>query len=229
MRRQQRPLPARAEDPERRRGGAGRHRAHPGEGMAGRQLVMEKADEIGELLGELLQPQRPRPLSQRPRGALVAAGRAADAEVDAAGEQRLQHAEVLGHLEGAVVAEHDAARAHADARGPRRDLADEDLGSGAGQPAATVMLGQPVPVIAETIGALGELQRLLDGLGRGPAAPDGRLVEHPEDHVAFSLHPPPSSGPARKRGRPTATHTQRRTSRVEVRRTHVQPVSLQIR
>jgi hypothetical protein len=152
--------------------------------MAGRQLIVEKADEIAELLGELLQPQRSRPLPQRPRGALVAAGRAADAEVDATGEERLQHPEVLGHLEGAVVAEHDPARAHADTRGPRGDLADEHFGRGAGQPPATVMLGQPVPMIAETVCALGELQRLLDGLGRGPATPDRRLVEDAEDHSA---------------------------------------------
>ncbi len=106
-------------------------------------------------------------LAQGPRCALVAPRRAADPEVDAAGEERLQHAEVLGDLEGAVVAEHHAARAHAEVRGAHRHLADEDLRAGAGQGRAGVVLGQPVAVVAEPVDDLGQLQGLVDGVGRG--------------------------------------------------------------
>jgi len=45
-----------------------------------------------------------RPVLQRDRGQLVAAGSAADAEIDAAGIEHLQHAELLGHLQRAVMA-----------------------------------------------------------------------------------------------------------------------------
>ena len=53
--------------------------------------------------------------AQGGRGHLVGAGRPADAEVDAPGMERLEHAELLGDDERRVVGQHDAARADADA------------------------------------------------------------------------------------------------------------------
>jgi hypothetical protein len=156
---------------------------------------VEKTDEVGELLREMLERHRARPVAQGARGALIAAWRSPDAEIDAAGEEGFQHAEALRDLEGAVVREHHPAGAHADAGGTRGDLAHQHLGRGAREPAAAVMLGEPVAGIAEPVGVLGEDQRLLDGLGGGAAAADRRLVEHPEDHVPFSLPPSPCLRP----------------------------------
>ena len=110
----------------------GRHRAHrrrTGGRAAGRRVrnPMRSRDLVGEARDLAL---RPRVGDSGPAGASaprrrasavrrVASGRAADAEVDAPRVERLEHPELLGHLERAVVGEHDAARAHADPARPR--------------------------------------------------------------------------------------------------------------
>jgi hypothetical protein len=71
--------------------------------------VLEIADQIGDLVGEMLDAERARAMRQGGRGQLVAAWRTADAEIDAAGIERLQHAELLGDLERAVMAQHHPA------------------------------------------------------------------------------------------------------------------------
>ena len=52
---------------------------------------------------------------QRERGASVGAGRAAETEIDASRCDRLQQAELLGHLQAGVVRQHHARRADANA------------------------------------------------------------------------------------------------------------------
>src|SRR6266513_2266793 len=119
-------------------------------------------------------------LPQRPRRHGVASRGAADAQVDAPGKERLQHAEGLGDLQGAVVLEHHAARAHTDPRRARGDLTDQDLGARAPEPRRRVVLGQPVAVVAEAVTQLGELERLVDRVRRCPATPHRRLIEDRE-------------------------------------------------
>jgi hypothetical protein len=92
--------------------------------VVARQPVGEEADQVADLVGEprdfLLGPgvgrararRRPGAPAEGLRGARVAAGRPADPEVDPSGVERLQHPELLRHLERAVC-EHDAARSHA--------------------------------------------------------------------------------------------------------------------
>src|SRR3546814_5605450 len=63
---------------------------------------------------------------QRLQGRLVGAGRAPQAEVDAAGEQLRQGAELLGDDVGSMVRQHDAARADAKGAGAAGDVSDED-------------------------------------------------------------------------------------------------------
>lgn len=75
---------------------------HAGVGVPVGEVVVEEADELseaaGELVGGLVQACGP---AQGGRGALVGAGGAAQAEVDPAGGERLQGAELLGDGEGA--------------------------------------------------------------------------------------------------------------------------------
>src|SRR5262249_52501151 len=113
---------------------------------------------------------------------LVAPRRAADAEIDAPGKERFEHAKALGDLERAVVLEHDAARAHPDPRGASRHLPDQDLRARARQPRCRVVLGKPVAVIPEAVTDLGELERLVDRVGppgprRAPATDRARRAE----------------------------------------------------
>ena len=93
---------------------------------------------------------------ERARGAHVAARRAADAEVDAARRERLQHAELLGDLQRAVVRQHDAGAADADRRRARRDRRHQDLGRAADDRRQAVVLADPEARIAEPLAMLGE-------------------------------------------------------------------------
>ena len=74
----------------------------------------EVADQLDQLLGEVVGGEGAGRAPQRAGGELVGAGRPADAEVDAARVQRLEHAELLGDHERGVVGQHDAARPEAD-------------------------------------------------------------------------------------------------------------------
>ena len=100
--------------------------------MVHRQAVVEKAQQVGNLVREMLDAERPRPVLQGDCGQLVAARGAADAEIDPAGIERLQHAELLGHFQRAVMAQHDPARADPDMAGLGRDPRHHDLGCAAG-------------------------------------------------------------------------------------------------
>ncbi len=123
-----------------------------------------------------------RPGLQRLRGHLVGPRRASEAEVDAAGREHLQHAELLGDLERRIMGEHHPARADADVARLARHLSDEDLRAGAREGIAVVVLGQPVAVIAQRIARLGERDGLGDGVGGVAVLADRRLVEDGEAH-----------------------------------------------
>ena len=93
---------------------------------------------------------------ERARGPHVAARRAADAEIDPAGRERLQHAELLGHLERAVVRQHHAGAADADARRARGDRRHQDLGRRADDRRQAMVLAQPEARVAEALAVLGQ-------------------------------------------------------------------------
>jgi hypothetical protein len=169
--------------------GAGGHRAHGGEAVLRRQIVAQESDQVPHLVRKardlVLGPRircgdasrRSGASAERERGAAVAARRAAQPEVDASRMERLQQPELLRHFQRAVVGEHHTARADADPARPIRDLGDQDLRRRPGQSRGRVMFGQPVAVIAEPVGSLGDVERLPDCLGGSPPLPNRRLVE----------------------------------------------------
>ena len=73
------------------------------------QLAGEEAEQVDQLFGEVVRGERFRRAAQGRRGDLVRARRAPDAEVDPAGMQRLQHAELLGDHQRHMVGQHDVA------------------------------------------------------------------------------------------------------------------------
>ena len=150
------------------------------------QRIVEERDQISDLFGKAIQSRYVCTVLERARRDLITAGRAADPEIDPSGEERFQNAEILGDLQRAVVLQHHAARADADATRARRHLTDENFRTGAGETGRRVMLGQPVPVIAESVAGLSELERLLKGVGRRPAAAHGRLIENAEPEHQLS-------------------------------------------
>src|SRR5438105_383185 len=97
LRRIDRARVARAEQPDFRRRRPRRHRAHVLERMLARQSIVQPSDDVGDLLRKLLDVTHAAG-GEGPRSALIAARRAPDPEVDAAGEERFQHAELLGDL-----------------------------------------------------------------------------------------------------------------------------------
>ena len=115
---------------------------------------------------------------QGERSGLVRARGAPQAEIDAPGEQRLQRAKLLGHLQRRVVRQHDAPGADPDARGARPHVADEHGGGRAADPGHVVMLGQPEPPVAQLLRVLRQLQRVPEGLRRRAALKDGSEIEN---------------------------------------------------
>ena len=104
--------------------------------------------------------------AQSSRRLRIRAGGATDAQVDATGEERTEHAEELRDLQRRVVGEHDAAGAHADRLRHDADLADHDLGRGARERAGVVMLGEPIARRADGLRVTREVDGVSQGLGR---------------------------------------------------------------
>ncbi len=94
---------------------------------------------------------------QRPRRGLVRTGRAAEPQIDTAGMQGVQGAELLGDDQGRVVGQHDAAGAHANGLRRGRYRADDDRGRRAGDARHIVVLGQPVAFVAKALGVTGQI------------------------------------------------------------------------
>ena len=149
-------------------------------GMAVGELAAEEPDQLGELAREVLVGERLDRAPQRSGRDPVGARRAADAEVDAAGVQRLEHPELLGDHQWHVVGEHHAAGADADPFGLRRQRRREHRGGGARDPRHVVVLGDPVAVIAEALGRAREVDGARQRLGVAGALADDRQVEHGE-------------------------------------------------
>jgi hypothetical protein len=112
------------------------------------------------------------------RGELIRAGGAAEAEVDTAGEERLERPELLRDQEGRVVRQHDAAGADPDGPGPGGNMADHDRRRRARHRRHVVVLGEPIALVAEPLGVPGQVQRIPQRLAGAAALDDGREVEH---------------------------------------------------
>jgi hypothetical protein len=160
------------------------HRGEPGVRVVLRPAAGEEAEQVHQLVGEVVGGQRLRRAAQRGRRDLVGAGRAADAEVDPAGVERLQHAELLGDHQRHVVGQHDAAGADPQGGGRVGDVADQHRRRGARDAGHVVVLGHPEPVVPEAFGVLGQVGRGAQRAGGGPAVGHRGQVEHGQGHGA---------------------------------------------
>ena len=143
-------------------------------------VLSRYAEQLGELLREVVRRGLPSIALQRVGGRRIGAGGAAEREIDPSGEERAQHAEGFGDLERAVVRQHDAAAADADARRRGGDRADQRLGARAGEHRRAVMFGDPVAMVAARVGAPREVDAVAQRLRAGRAFGDRRLIEHAE-------------------------------------------------
>jgi hypothetical protein len=113
----------------------------------------------------------------RPR---VGARRAAEAEVEAAGVQGVQGADLFGDHEGRVVGQFQAAGADADGLGSGGDGSGQDDVGGARHWRHVVVFGEPVALEAQTFGVGGEFDRAVQCVADGVAPADGGEVQEGE-------------------------------------------------
>ena len=135
------------------------------------------APQMAAQLLELLLEELGRGAAQRQRRADVRARRAAEAEIDPVGMQRLEHPEALGDRQRRVVGQHHAARADADALGARRDVRDQRLGRRRRDGRDVVVLGHPEAAEAELVGAAREVGGSRQRVGGALAGADRREIE----------------------------------------------------
>jgi len=135
--------------------------------MTAGETVPHVAEQLAELLRKIVGRWLTPIALQRERGERIGPRRAADAEIDASGKERAQHAERRGHFQRTVVRHHHAAASDAHARGDRRDRADERFGARAREHRRAVVLGDPVSVIAQRVREPREIDRMAQRIGAG--------------------------------------------------------------
>ena len=139
-------------------------------------LAGEVALQLEHVLREALGRRRiPAQRLQRP---LVGAGGATQAQVDAAGVQLGQGAELLGDHQRRVVGQHDAAGAEADRVGVRGHVRDEYGRGGGGDGGHVVVLRVPDAPEAGGLGDAGLLHGFGEGFAhRGAVADEGEVQQ----------------------------------------------------
>ena len=95
---------------------------------------------------------------QGARGRRIAARCAAETQIDAAGKQRLERAELLRDQQRRVIRQHDPAGTDPDRLRARRDVRHDDAGRGARDAGHIVMLGNPVALVAPAFSVLREIE-----------------------------------------------------------------------
>jgi hypothetical protein len=127
--------------------------------MTFRKLAPEKCQKFGEQWRIVLISA-----PERVRRDLVSPGRPAQTQVDPTGVQLLKHAELLDDRERRVIGQHYATGADAQARGSGSYVRDQDRRRGTGQPWHIVVLGHPIPLIADLFGELSQPRGMPEGL-----------------------------------------------------------------
>ena len=114
---------------------------------------------------------------------MISARSAADAEIDAAGKERGERAELFGDDQRRMIGEHDAAGADADGFCAAGDVRDDDGSGGAGDAGHVVVFCKPKAVVAPGFGVLREIERVAESVGgRGPLRNWGEVEDGERDH-----------------------------------------------
>ncbi len=171
-RRQLRAEGGRAEDPDRHVRPLTRRRLHRRARRGRAQIGHQFQHVVGKPV--LAADQR---APQRLRGGIVAPRRPAQPQIDAAGEQRVERAELLGDHQRRMVRQHHPAGADADGAGAAGNMRHHHRGGGTGDAGDVVMLGQPEPAIACGFGGTGKVKAVGQRLRSGTAFEDRAEVK----------------------------------------------------
>ncbi len=136
--------------------------------MALGKLPVLEREELGELIVDLGVAA-----AERGRRDGIGAGRAPHPEIDAPRMQCLERAKHFDDVQRRVIRHHDAAGAEADPLRARGCGRDQHLGRARRDARHVVVLGEPVPQVAELVGAHGEVDRLADRAARRHVDADG--------------------------------------------------------
>ena len=152
------------------------------------ETAIEEAQQLVQLSWKIVGAEGLARTPQRQRGERIRARSSAEPEIDAAGMKRFEHAERFGHFQRRMVGQHHAARADADAPGHCGHMADHHLGHGAGDERRVVMLGKPVPRVAQRVGKLRQVERVAQRIGARRTGWHRRNVQHRQAIRPFSCH-----------------------------------------
>ena len=144
-------------------------------------------------------------------GVQVRTRRPADAEVDAAGVQRLQQRELLGHHQRGVVGQHHPARAHPDAGRDGRQVRDQHRWR-AGHRRHVVVLRHPEAPVAEPSARRASVVVSATAAALVEPLRDGRQVEHRRGGASGCRSPPRLSFPRRPPAGPAGPLDPRRAT-----------------
>ncbi len=163
-----------AEEPHGNAASLARDGFHFGGRIFGAEIVDELDDVVGKLVDVAIE------VASECLGCdLVGAGSATESEVDAAGIQCFEGAELFGDNEWRVIGEHDAAGANADLRCGAGDMSYQNGSCCGGDTFHSVMFGEPVSSVPELFGVACELYAAAEGVGgRGVAVEDRGEVEN---------------------------------------------------
>ncbi|GAB7304198.1 hypothetical protein MAFF212519_20670 [Clavibacter michiganensis] len=161
----------------------------PAQRVVVRHAAREEADQVDQLLREVVDAEARLAAAERHRGRAVGAGGPADAEVDAVAVERAERPELLGDDERRVVRQHDAAAADADGGGAGGDARQEDGRGGARDPRHAVVLGHPEPRVPRGLGCLREADAAPDRVRVRAAEGTGSEVEDVQGHAFEVGHP----------------------------------------
>ena len=169
-----RAIEAGAEDPQRHLEPRSRHRLHELARLQRAEQRLQFEDVVRKILGA------GGVAAQGAQRLLVGPRRAAEAEIDAAGIERFQRAELFGDDDRRMIGQHDSARADPHRLRAGRDKADRHRGRRAGDSHHVVMLGEPVATIAPKLGVPGEVERTAQRLRRRRSQRHRREIENRE-------------------------------------------------
>src|SRR6185369_858833 len=168
--------------------GAG-HRLHGLIGLRVGQELHHLEHVIGEVVGVGVQGA-----PKGHRGGPISARSATQPEIDSAGEQRLQRAELFGHLQRRVVRQHDPPGPNPDARCTSPHVTDQHGRGRAADAGHVVVLGQPEARVTQPLCVLRELQRAAESQGRRAALDDGGEIQDRERNHESRIHAFSSGG-----------------------------------
>src|SRR5579864_1043516 len=126
--------------------------------------------------------------AKRTQRALVSAGSAAKAKIDAPGIERFERAKLLSDYDRRMIGQHDSAGANTDGAGASGNISDDDRRCGAGDANHVVVLGQPEAAIAPTFGVLGQIEGVMQGIGRRGSLRHERQIKNRERDQYVSLY-----------------------------------------